>query len=65
LVTFRDNAYDAKEAVVARGTDPWGYETGGEVRDYGDFLSAVRQANFDVLHRLCEETNRPSRAIGK
>ena len=44
LVTFSENAYDGQEAVVARGTDQWGVPTGGEERNYGDFLSAVRAA---------------------
>ena len=54
LVSFLDNAYDAKEAVAARGTDPWGFPTGGEERNYGDFISAVRQANFALMLRLRE-----------
>lgn len=55
LVTSRDNAYDGREAIVPPGTDAWGYATGGEERNYGDFLSAVRQANHDIAQRLCEE----------
>ena len=49
LVTVRDNAYDGKEAVVAPGADPWGYLTGGEVANYGDFLSTVIQAHTNIL----------------
>jgi len=52
LVTFRDNAYDGKEAVVATGTDSWGFPTGGEARVYGDFLGAVKKANTDVESML-------------
>jgi hypothetical protein len=45
LVSLLDNAYDGKEDRVALGRDPWGYTTGGEEREYGDFLSRVKQAN--------------------
>ena len=52
LVTFRDNAYDGKEAVRAPGTDPWGYATGGEENDYGDFLTIVSEINHNVYREL-------------
>jgi hypothetical protein len=55
LVTQQDNAYDGKEAVVATGTDEWGYPTGGEGNDYGDFHSAMRQANSDIMNKLRNE----------
>ncbi len=55
LVTLSDNAYDGKEAVRAKGKDQWGFATGGEERDYGDFISHVREANFGTLERLREE----------
>jgi len=48
LVTTRDNAYDAMETIIAAGTDPWGYPTGGETQGYGDFLDSVTQANTQV-----------------
>jgi hypothetical protein len=48
LVSLSDNAYDGKEAIIATGTDPWGYRTGGEERNYGDFLSQVVTANAGV-----------------
>lgn len=54
LVSFLDNAYDG-EAVRAPGKDPAGYPTGGEERDYGDFLSLVRQTNTAVLEELRQE----------
>jgi len=31
--------------VQAPGLDPWGYATGGELKDFGDFISAVKAAN--------------------
>ena len=45
LLTNRDNAYDGVEARIATGTDSWGYPTGGERTDHGNFLAAVRRAN--------------------
>jgi hypothetical protein len=58
VVTFLDNAYDGKEAVIARGTDPWGYDTGGETNNYGDFLSTVRQAHSGIVQSLCDEATK-------
>jgi hypothetical protein len=52
LVSFRDNPYDGKAAIRATGKDAWGYPTGGEDRDYGDFISAVEAANSRVLRSL-------------
>jgi len=52
LITFRDNAYDGREAIIAPGSDPWGFPTGGEAANYGDFLDAVRQANFNLPYAL-------------
>lgn len=58
LLTFYDNAYDGTEARVAIGADAWDIRTGGEERDYNDFLSLVRQANLSILQRLGEEMER-------
>ena len=52
LVDVLDNAYDGNEAVIAVGTDPWGYRTGGETKNYGNFLGAVTQANAQIYARL-------------
>jgi len=62
LVSLRDNAYDGKEATVSGGKpgvtgsaqckDPWGYPCGAEERDYGDFISSVRDANMKLLNSL-------------
>ena len=52
LLTRKDNAYDGKEAVRGAGTDAWGYKTGGEDQDYGDFLSTVRKTNFEIQDQL-------------
>ena len=45
LVSLKENAYDGVEAIIAAGTDPWGYATGGEAANRGDFISGVRQGN--------------------
>jgi hypothetical protein len=55
LVSLSDNAYDGREAVRARGVDPWGYPTGGEERDYGDFVSAVSRINAVTRDHLATE----------
>ncbi len=52
LVSFLDNAYDGKEAIVASGTDPWGYTTGGEEKNYDDFIDAVKSTNEQITSSL-------------
>ena len=47
-----DNAYDGVEAGIAPGIDAWGYRTGGEEKNYGDFIGPARTINFSVLERL-------------
>ncbi len=58
LVTFLDNAYDGCEATRLPGRDPWGFRTGGEIRDYGDCLSAIQAANHKLEARLSAEIAR-------
>jgi hypothetical protein len=55
LVSLSDNAYDGREASTKVGKDEWGFPTGGEERDYGDFLSYVRRANAAVKAALLKE----------
>lgn len=55
FLTRRDNAYDGVQAVVSKGTDRWGYPTGGEVASYGDFMSAVTAANKWIVAALLAE----------
>ncbi len=55
LVSFLDNAYDGQEAVRAKRLDPFGFSTGGEERDYGDFTTSVRNANAILIRQLTEE----------
>ncbi len=52
LVTRRDNAYDGLGARAAQGADSWGFLTGGEQRDYGNFLGIVGAANLGILRTL-------------
>jgi len=60
LVSMRDNAYDGKQAIRAKGTDAWGMQTGGEDRDYGDFITSLQQTNLNLLEQLRRELE-PSR----
>jgi hypothetical protein len=55
LVSLMDNAYDGFEAGKAQGTDAWGYPTGGEEHNYGDFLGPAREVNFSVVEKLRDE----------
>lgn len=55
LISRKDNAYDGKEAIRAAGKDPWGFTTGGEDQDYGDFISSVRQTNFAIQQELTRD----------
>jgi hypothetical protein len=52
LVTTSNNAYDGKEAVMAAGADASGYPTGGEQKNYGDFLDTVRTSNLALFQNL-------------
>ena len=52
LCTPSDNAYNGKDAVVASGVDQWGYSTGGEAADYGDFLDSVTGANNGAISSM-------------
>ena len=52
LLTPNDNAYDGREAIIATGTDQWGYPTGGETANYGDFVDSVQSANYGIYAQL-------------
>jgi len=52
LVTDLDNAYDGREDVIPLGKDPWGYTTGGQAADYGDFLFGVQRENLLIPSAL-------------
>jgi hypothetical protein len=55
LVSQMDNAYDGYEAGKTLGTDAWGFPTGGEEHNYGDFLGPARAVNFSVIEQLANE----------
>ena len=55
VVSLLDNAYDGYEAGKSFGVDAWGYQTGGEERNYGDFITPARAVNFSVSERLANE----------
>jgi Putative Ig domain len=55
VVSLMDNAYDGYEASQGHGIDAWGYTTGGEEHNYGDFLTPARAINFSVIERLSNE----------
>jgi hypothetical protein len=52
IVTYRDNVYDGVEAKSATGADPWGYPIGGEVGDYGDLITAMRNAHLAAYQQV-------------
>ncbi|MGH9488645.1 MAG: hypothetical protein ACRD04_13785 [Terriglobales bacterium] len=54
LVTFWDNPYDGVADRVAAGTDAWGYPTGGEAGNYGNFIGPVAHANAAVTSALAQ-----------
>src|SRR5271165_1596044 len=56
LISNRDNAYDGKAAIVAPGTDKWGFATGGEDLNYGDFLDKVTQTNLNTVKQFIVES---------
>lgn len=47
--------YGTVGELNAAWTEAWGHPTGGEDRDYGDFISVVRKAHASVVQRLREE----------
>ncbi|HXN24645.1 MAG TPA: hypothetical protein VOA41_18065, partial [Candidatus Dormibacteraeota bacterium] len=52
FVTPRDNPYDGASAIITPGTDAFGYPTGGERVNYGDFVTAAKAANLNVYKTL-------------
>ena len=67
LLTTHDNPYDGKSATVKwiegnRGEDQLHYPTGGEKKDYGDFIDAVKAANSSVYRMLALDERMKSRA---
>jgi Putative Ig domain len=52
LLSYSDNAYDGRCAVIAQSTDPYGYPCGGETANYGDFLDSVTQTHSTILQKF-------------
>jgi len=53
LLTPLDNPYDGKSATISGdGNDQWGYPTGGEAANYGDFLDGVTPANLGLYSTM-------------
>ncbi len=55
FVTKKDNAYDGVEARIQTGRDARGFDVGGEVGDYGDFISGVIRANQEIMYDIANE----------
>ncbi len=55
LISYSDNAYDGKCAVIAPGTDQYGYPCGGEQGNYGNFLDSVTQSNADIVQQIIQQ----------
>ena len=56
LTSNRDNPYDGKQATITgNGRDQWGFPTGGEDLNYGDFIDTVTQTNLNILMQLIEQ----------
>ncbi len=50
LLTPHDNPYDGRSSTISGdGNDHWGYPTGGETGNYGDFMDDVTAANIGVF----------------
>jgi hypothetical protein len=58
LITRRDDPYDGVSSSPTAGADSWGYPTGClarfgcEQKTYGDFVQAVKAANFKAFETL-------------
>lgn len=52
LVSLLDNAYDGNEAVRAASKDVYGFTRGGEEKDYGDFISTVKNTHLQIDQEL-------------
>lgn len=65
LMTRRDNPYDGVSARKEAGIDEWGYPTGGEAEDYGDFISSVKLANRLWLPKINEQLSGQVGVVGR
>jgi hypothetical protein len=66
LLTPLDNPYDGVSATIkGAGPDQWGYPTGRERGNYGDFLSAVSAANHRMLSQMAGLSGLVVRSAGR
>jgi hypothetical protein len=70
LCTPSDNAYNGKSATVSgigrrHDKDRRGYRTGGEKKNYGDFISAVKVANEAAVGNLLTSGAGPGKAASR
>jgi len=53
LLSVNDNPYDGCSATIGGcGADQWGYPTGGEAANYGDFTDYVTSTNKGVIANM-------------
>lgn len=52
LISFSDNAYDGRCAVIQQSKDQYGFPCGGELANYGDFLDSVTQIHSSITMQL-------------
>jgi hypothetical protein len=52
LISNNGNPYNGNAAIIAAGVDSFGYVTGGETGNYGNFLGPVTQENLAILQGL-------------
>ena len=52
LVSNLDNAYDGVEDQTSVGYDSWGFKTGGERRNFGDFINTIEAVNLDAIKKV-------------
>lgn len=58
LISIKDNAYDGFEAKKRTSLNEEGRMIGGEKKDYGDFITSVREANREVLLTIKNEISK-------
>jgi agarase len=57
LVTNKDNPYDGVADQIKTGVDAWGYPTGGEAANYGNFLGPVTTTNQGIVQGIVKQVH--------
>jgi hypothetical protein len=52
LISNNGNPYDGNSAIIGAGVDHFGYVTGGETGNYGNYLGPVTKENLKILLSL-------------